>query len=320
MTPLNSMTDRLSSRCWLGRAPAKVNLFFEILGKRPDGYHDVCSLCCPVSLYDTLIFEPTDEPGVTLTCKPGRLRQTVCDIPTDEGNIVVRAVEHIRQHYGITAGCRIRLIKRIPSQAGMGGGSSDAATAIRLASEAWNLRLSAEEMKTIGAALGSDVPLFFFNGMSLGYGRGERVEPVESRMRLDFVILKPVGGISTAEAFRQCAAHRTTDDNNEEESRQLPDQLIQGLREGDPRRMVAGLFNRLEGTARDLFPPMREIREFFARQDCPGHQMTGSGTAYFAVCRHEKQARLLAERVRQRYPAGDVFVVHSLVHRETRGQ
>ena len=303
MTPLSPMIDRLSPQCLLGRAPAKLNLFFEILGKRPDGYHDVCSLCCPISLYDTLIFEPDTSPQVTLTCEPGHSRGDLSDIPSDASNIVVKAVEQIRQQHAITTGCRIRLIKRIPSQAGMGGGSSDAATAIRLADAAWNLRLSQEEMITIGATLGSDVPLFFIDGMSIGYGRGERVKPVGQNPRLDFVVIKPPESISTAEAFRRCMANAT---------RQSPELLIRGLQNGDHAQIAAGLFNRLETTARQLCPRMSEIREIFERFDCPAHQMTGSGTAYFAMCRNHKQTQQLATRLRSQCP-GDVFVVHSVV-------
>lgn len=301
------MIFRRSPRCLLGRAPAKLNLFFEIQGRRTDGYHDVCSVCCPVSLYDTLVFEPTDEPAVTLTCVPGRLRQDVSDVPLDRDNIVVKAMEQIRQQYGIATGCRIRLVKRIPSRAGMGGGSSDAAMAIRLANAAWKLELSTEEMKAVGATLGSDVPLFFIDGMSVGHGRGELVEPVGRNPRMDFVVLKPVGGISTAEAFRRCAR---ADEKNE--TRRFPEQLVRGLQQGNLRKIAGGLFNRLETTAEELFPSMRRIRQIFARFDCPAHQMTGSGTAYFAICRNHEQARQLATRL-DRQCLGDVFVVHSVV-------
>lgn len=313
MTPQSpKMLKRLSSRCLLGRAPAKLNLFFEIQGRRPDGYHDVCSLCCPISLYDTIIFETDEVPQVKLTCESGDVRRKVPDVPDDGSNIIVKAVEEIRRRYGIATGCRIRLIKRIPSQAGMGGGSSDAATAIRLADAAWGLRLSTDEMKTIGATLGSDVPLFFVDGMSIGHGRGEWVEPVGRNPRMDFVVIKPPEGISTAEAFRQCAAGIANGENiGHNEMLQSPDALVRGLQERNPGRIASGIFNRLEATARRMCPSLRRIRDLFARLDCPAHQMTGSGTAYFAICRNDRHARQLAMRLRQQR-LGDVFVVHSL--------
>ncbi|MCL2623375.1 MAG: 4-(cytidine 5'-diphospho)-2-C-methyl-D-erythritol kinase [Planctomycetaceae bacterium] len=297
-----------SRTCLVGNAPAKLNLFFEIHGKRPDGYHDVCSLCCPINVFDTLTFESHDSPEIVFTCEQDGDAGNPCDIPTGSENIVVRAVERIRTCYGIQNGCRIRLVKRIPSQAGMGGGSSDAATAIRMACKAWNLPLSQSEMSAVGAQLGSDVPLFFMDGPSLGSGRGELVAPVDLAARLDFVIVKPSEGISTAEAFRKCSADQITD-------RRTPERLLRGLRSGDFEEIASGMFNRLEATARQICPTIERMRDQFEKLDCPAHQMTGSGTAWFALCRSETQAHQLALPLRQA-GIGSVFVAHSVTTAE----
>ena len=294
-----------SPLCFVGHAPAKLNLFFEIHGKRSDGYHDVCSLCCPIRVFDTLVVEPQESPEITLTCEQANIRQTTGDIPTGTENLVVQAMELVRKRYGIKNGCRIRLIKRIPSQAGMGGGSSDAAAAIRLAGKVWNLRFSPGEMMALGEKLGSDVPLFFVNGMSIGLGRGELVVPIDHAPRLDFVIVKPPEGISTAEAFRGCMAHRITD-------RRSPERLVLGLQSGNRREIAAGMFNRLETTARQICPSIRRLRELFETFDCQASQMTGSGTACFALCRNMRQAHQLASRLRVA-GIGNVFVAHSVV-------
>lgn len=299
------MTASKSFPCFVGHAPAKLNLFFEIHSKRSDGYHDVCSLCCPISIYDTLTVEPQDSPEITLICEQDNTKKTTDDIPTGTENLIVKAMELVRKRYGVKNGCRIRLVKRIPSQAGMGGGSSDAATAIRLAGDVWNLRLSPGEMLALGAELGSDVPLFFVNGMSIGLGRGELVAPIDSAPRLDFVIVKPPEGISTAEAFRACRMPRT-------EERRSPERLVRGLQNGNHNEIAAGMFNRLEATARQLCPTIARLSELFEELDCPAHQMTGSGTAYFALCHNEKQAQQLASRLRQA-DIGEVFVAHSVV-------
>jgi len=114
-------------KCWVAQAPAKINLFFEVFGKRPDGYHNVCSVCAPIELYDTLSMASQNDDEICLNCRfPEASGEEMSDIPQDQANIVFRAIERIRNQYGIKQGCEIRLIKRIPSRAGMGGGSSDA--------------------------------------------------------------------------------------------------------------------------------------------------------------------------------------------------
>ena len=298
------MTADKSSPCLVGHAPAKLNLFFEIHGQRPDGYHDVCSLCCPVNVFDTLFFEPHECPEIAFTCEREDNNQNLCDVPTGSENLVVKALELVRERYGVKSGCRIRLVKRIPIQAGMGGGSSDAATAIRLACQAWNLPLSQDEMISFGSQLGSDVPLFFIDGPSLGYGRGELVKSVGVVPRLDFVIVKPPEGISTADVFQACSADHIPD-------RRSPERLLRGLQSGDHQEIAWGMFNRLEMTAQQLCPKIGQIRELFEKLDCPAHQMTGSGTACFALCRNEMQARQLASQL-NRTNMGDIFVACSV--------
>ena len=289
---------------FVGHAPAKMNLFFEIHGKRPDGYHNVCSLCCLVSVFDTLIIESQDSPEVVFSCENDNSTQNAMNIPMGAENLVVKALELVRKRCNIPDGCRVRLIKRIPSQAGMGGGSSDAAMAIRLACKVWNLPLAPDEMARLGAELGSDVPLFFFDKLTLGRGRGELVEPIGSAPRLDFVIVKPPENISTAEAYRAFSTSNITD-------RRSPEQLLKGLQSGNRREIRSGMFNRLEATARSLCPRLRQLRERFEKLDCPAHQMTGSGTAYFALCRHQQHARQLASQLRLEN-IGEVFDAHSV--------
>jgi len=293
-----------TSTGFVGYAPAKLNLFFEIHGKRSDGYHDVCSLCCPISVFDTLIVEPLESPEIVFSCTHGGIAQTAGNIPTGAENLVVKAVELIRKRYGVPGGCRIRLIKRIPSQAGMGGGSSDAATAMRLVCKVWNLRIAFGEMLKLASELGSDVPMFFFNGLTLGLGRGELIEPLGPAPRLDFVVVKPPEGVSTAEAFRAFAAERVR-------NHRTPERLLKGLQSGDLREIRSGMFNRLETTARRLCPKIGQLREIFEKLDCPACQMTGSGTAYFAICRNRRNACQLASRWRW-LGMGDVFVAHAV--------
>ena len=170
-------------------APAKVNLFLEVLGRRSDGYHEVQTLLCPISLFDRLNFEVTEQsqiefhlhlPAAGQRPQPSSaLAQPdpAWDIPSDAGNLVVRAVRRVQQALGTTRGCRIDLYKSIPAAAGLGGGSSDTAAAIvasLVAWQGWNRELAQQ----IAAEIGSDVPFFLGAaagiGLALATGRGEQ--------------------------------------------------------------------------------------------------------------------------------------------------
>lgn len=164
-----------------GAARAKINLFLEVVGKRPDGYHDIDSVFAEIDLADTLtVWKRTD--GVirleVFAGDPGGGHVDVSEIPVDGRNLVVRAAERLRERSGVGFGLGMRLEKRIPSGAGLGGGSSNAALALRLADACWGTNAREETLREIGAELGSDVPFFFSGGVCVCGGRGERVGPV----------------------------------------------------------------------------------------------------------------------------------------------
>src|SRR6185312_1961329 len=175
--------------------PAKVNLFLEVLARRTDGYHELATLMTAVSLYDTLEF--TEEPsGAT------RLH---CDHPslsTGPDNLICRAVELVRRHSGHTGGVAIRLWKRIPLAAGLAGGSSDAAATLAGLNRLWRPGWDRDRLIRLGAELGSDVSFFFAAPAAWCTGRGERIEPLRLGRALDFVLVSPSVGLSTAEVFR----------------------------------------------------------------------------------------------------------------------
>ena len=302
--------------------PAKLNLFFEVLAKRPDGYHEIETLVYPIGLYDTLGF--TDDPGgqIRLSCELGGgswgkgARNLFCeaaegrtptegwsrkevpgtfsllgDVPTGPENLVVRAVELLRRRAGVARGATMRLVKRIPSAAGLGGGSSDAAAALRAANIAWNLGWPDSRLAEIGAELGSDVPLFFADGPAVCRGRGENVAAVAGLGSLSFVLVRPPAGLSTAAVYGVC---RRAD-------RPLAlGPLLEAFARGDLAAAGRLLFNRLEEAARGLSPWVRRLLEELAAMDCLGYGMTGSGTCCFGLCRHARHARRTAGRLQTR--------------------
>lgn len=277
------------------QAPAKLNLFFEVIAKRDDGYHEIETLVYPIDLYDTLYFREDPDGPIRLGCSQETRGRAVAarlgEVPEGEDNLVVRAAELLRRRAGVAKGATIRLVKRIPSEAGLGGGSSDAAATLVAANAAWKLGWPAARLGQLGAELGSDVPLFFAPGAARCRGRGERVEPIASAGALHFVVIRPPTGLSTAAVYGAVKPPPAPRDA-------AP--LRQALAAGDLAAVGRTLFNRLECVADRLTPWIGRLRSELACSDCLGHLMTGSGTCYFGLCRHARHARRMARRLEAR--------------------
>lgn len=287
-------------------APAKLNLFLKVLGKRADGYHELETLMLSVGLYDSLRL--TDDPSgrLELECSDGgpcngwAARRELPGSGTD--NLVIRAAELLRSAAGASRGARIELVKRIPLAAGLAGGSSDAAATLWGLNRLWNLGLSIPDLAALAARLGSDVPFFLCSSSAaICRGRGEVVEPLSLPARFWFVIARPPRGLSTAEVFRNCRASDVAWSAEE-----LAGRLSQGRLDA-----AAGLFhNALQEPAERLCSDVARLKTAFARQPFAGHMMSGSGTSYFGLCRSRRQAQQLAARLRATR-LGDVFAVSS---------
>jgi 4-diphosphocytidyl-2-C-methyl-D-erythritol kinase len=298
-------------------APAKINLYLELLGRRSDGYHELESLMLPVRLCDSLSLVPASPapdggPGdIRLDIRPSSLLSAIAgprNLPPSGGtNLVVRALRLLQERSGCACGAQVELVKRIPIQSGLGGGSSDAAAALRLGNLAWRLGWSRERLAELAAELGADVPFFLYHGPAVCRGRGERVEPVTGVIPLHFVIVKPSEGLSTEGVYRAHDA-RPTSQNAGDENR--VEALVRALRCGCWSELRSGITNRLEAAAAAICPWVRKARALFDQFDFLAHQLSGSGTAYFGVCRHRQQARRLASLLAVRQ-AGFVYVTRS---------
>src|SRR5688500_698117 len=182
------------------KSPCKVNLILNILGKRPDGFHELETVMHPVKIFDLLTFERTGS-GVELTCDNANL-------PTDSRNLVHRAATSFLQEAGITDGVRIHLQKRIPMEAGLGGGSGNAAIGLLGLNQIFNTPLAPEVLQRLAAGLGSDVPFFLQSGPALAAGRGEQVRSLPRFKALNgyfFVLIHPGFGVSTPWAYKNLA-------------------------------------------------------------------------------------------------------------------
>lgn len=171
---------------------AKINLFLRVLGRRDDGYHELCTVFQTVSLHDNLTF--TEAGDVFLTCDDPK-------IPTGEENLIVKAARLLRGKAGITKGASIHLEKRIPAPGGLGGGSSNAAVTLLGLAKLWNIPISREDLVMLGRQLGADVPFFFDGGTAVGTGRGDGIEPLADIENRPILIVTPDVDVSTREAF-----------------------------------------------------------------------------------------------------------------------
>ena len=285
------------------QAPAKLNLFFEVFGKRNDGFHEIETLMVPIGLYDSLSFEPQTSGPITVDCRwaAGGDGSPLGELPASQSNIVTRALELLRQRAGINDGARVRLLKRIPLAAGLGGGSSDAAAALVAANIGWKIGWSTSALSELAGALGSDVPFFFAPGAAICRGRGELIEPVAGIGSWHFVLVRPPEGLSTASVYARCQASRDGRSSTA---------LIDAMRRGDARRIAATVHNALEPAAESLSPWIGRLRREFQRLDCVATQMSGSGSSYFGICRNARHARRAAELLKSR-GVGRVYAVRS---------
>jgi 4-diphosphocytidyl-2-C-methyl-D-erythritol kinase len=297
------------------RAPAKLNLFLEVLGRRDDGFHEVETLMVPVRLGDWLTMTPTPPqpkgaPGSIVldlrVCLPVRPPPQSQEIPAGSDNLVVRALELLRQRSGCQWGARIELLKRVPAAAGLGGGSSDAATALRLANRAWRLDWPRARLAELAAELGSDVPFFLSGGAAICRGRGERVERLPPVSPLDFVIVQPPDGLSTADVYRAYDMLKRTPPSVESGRLKHVTRTIAGL----CRRNLDWMRNALQTAAASLSPWVERMRTAFEQLDFLAHQLSGSGLAYFGICRHARHARRLAS-ILGTWQLGHVYVTRS---------
>ena len=277
------------------QAPAKINLFLEVLAKRPDGYHEIETLMSRIGLYDSLSFQATESPGIRLDCQwaAGLSAPTdghLGDLPPPEQNIVFKAASLLQQRSDCGRGAEIRLLKRIPSAAGLGGASSDAAAVLVAANLAWELTWSRERLTELAAELGSDIPFFLERGSAICRGRGEQIEVIEP-VYLHVVVVRPPVGLSTPRVYGGCRPAGMPASVSK---------LQSALRGGSWSEIKSALVNHLEEPAARLTPWIGRLRQEFERAGCIAHQMSGSGSSYFGICENARHARRVAGGLRSR--------------------
>ena len=288
-------------------APAKLNLFLEVLAKRADGYHELETLMVSIGIYDTWSFTEEVFGRIRLDCfaaaASGSVARLAVDkVPNGEGNLVVQAARLLRNYVGGDLGVRIELRKRIPAAAGLAGGSSDAAATLMALNRFWNLKLPDDELGGLASQIGSDVPFFLSrSAAAISRGRGELIVPVKIPLDLHFVIACPNSGLSTALVYRSCCPA--------EQPRSVGS-LVDALSQSRLARAAQLMHNALQSPAEVLNSDVQKLCNQICKQPVLGHMMSGSGTACFGLCASRRRAMHVAGRLRTAQ-VGRVFVVKS---------
>jgi 4-diphosphocytidyl-2-C-methyl-D-erythritol kinase len=263
------------------RASAKVNLALEVLGKRADGYHEIATVLQAVDLFDRIAVETADSLSLH-TDDP--------DLPTDEGNLVMRAARLLQKAAGIETGARIRLQKRIPVAAGLGGGSSDAAATLWGLSRLWKLRWPTARLQELAVELGMDVPFFLGAGRAVARGRGEQLAPLPGGGGYALVLVNPRVPLSTREVYGRVPTGWRAEPVG-------TDRVIEALRTRNVNRVAAALTNNLEGLVEPVLPVIGRMKAALLAAGALGAIMSGSGPTVFGMARSLDHARQIRSRV-----------------------
>ena len=274
------------------QARAKINWTLDVVGVLSNGYHDLDMLMQSVTLCDQMTI--TDADALTLSVRTGAGTY----VPADDTNLVLRAANALAAHTGCTKGAAITLRKYIPVAAGMGGGSSDAAAALKGLNHLWQLGLGDEELERIGLSIGADVPFCIRGGLQRAQGVGERLTPLTLKHPLYLAAFQPCRGLSTREVFT--SLH---EDGIDDADRPDNEKAIRALERGDVRLLGRSLGNVLEPVSRRLRPGIDQAIRDLEASGAVGARMTGSGSAVFGVYLHAGACRKAVQELQKVYPS-----------------
>ncbi len=266
-------------------AYAKVNLGLDIVGRREDGYHLVRMIMQSVGIADRLTFERKEAPGVELLVSEASTLPDLQDMPTDDRNLIVRAARMVMEKYGVTEGIRITLEKHIPMAAGMAGGSTDCAAALKGTAELFQTGATPEELAELGVRLGADVPYCLMGGTALSEGIGEVLTPLPMLPDCRFLVVKPSFGVSTKEVYTayDSLAEREAAGSGEGIPHPDIDGMVRALEEQSLEGILSRLGNVLEYVTVENHPEIRRIEELVREAGAAEAIMTGSGPTVFGI-------------------------------------
>jgi 4-diphosphocytidyl-2-C-methyl-D-erythritol kinase len=273
------------------KANAKINLSLDVLSRRADGYHEVSMIMQEIDLFDEVQIEAINE---SKNIKPSIILNILGNqnIPSDERNTAYKAAKILMEKYSINETVKINIIKNIPQEAGMAGGSADAAAVIKGINEIFNLEMTLQEMFEMGKKIGADVPYCIMGGTALAEGIGERLTPLKSFPGVDIVIAKPYFGISTQYVYKNL-------DLNNLGKRPDNEKLIKYIDNGDVAGLAKNMSNVMETVTAKKYKEIKEIETVLIENGAIGAIMTGSGTTVFGIFENRKSAQKAYNSIRE---------------------
>ena len=278
-------------------SPAKLNLVLDIMGKRPDGFHELRTIFERISLADQIILSRNKSSKITIHCAHP-------DVPRNTGNLAYKAAEMLSRDFSVPKGLDINIIKNIPVAAGLAGGSSNAAAVLSGLNRLWQLGLNNAQLVKYASGLGSDVAFFLYNtSYALGTGRGEQIKPLAIKTKLWHVLVTPRVKMYTKEVFARLKLNLTNKKDN-------VNILLPFLRNGDLMRLAGALSNDLEPAILSLRPDFYYLKRKLLDAGAVGVCFSGSGPSVYALATSQKHALSLRAKFDRRYT--QVFVVSTL--------
>jgi 4-diphosphocytidyl-2-C-methyl-D-erythritol kinase len=302
-------------------APAKINLYLEIIGDRPDGYHELVMIMQSIDLGDQIDIHAASTDTIRVDCKHPQ-------VPTDQSNLAYRAAalmaKQFPEAFSNYGGVDITVKKRIPVAAGLAGGSTNAAAVLVGINLLWKLGLTQAELEELGATLGSDVPFCIGGGTAIATGRGEQLAPLPNLDNIHLVLAKYQSlEVSTPWAYKTYRQQfsssylRDTADLAARASAVHSGEMVKAIVEKDAVKIAQHLHNDLEKVVLPAYPQVLQLRELFAQQPgVLGTMMSGSGPSVFAIVESPEQAEVVKQSVRAAIPDEDLklFVTRTIAH------
>lgn len=276
------------------KALGKINLGLDVLGRRPNGYHDVRMVMQTVYLYDQILLEKTDKEGISL-------KTNLFYLPVNENNLAYRAAKMLIDEFTIKEGVHISLEKHIPVAAGMAGGSSNAAAVLYGMNRLFQLGLTDQELMERGVKLGADVPYCIMRGTVLAEGIGEELTPLPAMPKCHVLLAKPPISVSTQKVYEKLDAQKVTKHPD-------IDGILLGLQTGDLKKITSSMGNVLENVTITEYPQIERIKDVMKEEGALNAMMSGSGPTVFGIYDDKMLARRAAARIREEQLAKQVHV------------
>lgn len=269
------------------KSPAKINLLLRVVGKREDGYHKIKTIFQKISLCDTISYELNGMKEIKVSCDSP-------DVPCDERNLVYKATQLLRESALIEAGANIHIQKRIPVSAGLGGGSSNAATTLLALNELWNINFSKEKLSVLALRIGADVPFFLHGSCSSAEGIGEKLSPLSPKKSFPVLLINPGFPISAKDAYEDSSFSFTPFE--------FDTSTFSDIESGDPARVSKHFSNDLEIWAYKTHTKLSTLKLAIEKTKPLGTLLSGSGPTIFATYRNKDELDEAAKELRKKAP------------------